>query len=127
MPDNSAINHLTGRVIGAAIEVHKVIGPGLLERIYEKCLCRELEIRAIPFKQQVEMPLIYKGERINCEYRFDLVVDSRLIVELKSCDGLLPIHEAQLLTYLKIAKIKYGLLINFNVPVLKDGIRRLAS
>jgi len=127
MTNNSDINNLTGQVIGAAIEVHKHTGPGLLENIYEKCLCRELEIRTIPFKQQVEMPLTYKGEKIDCDYRFDLVVDNRLIVELKSCDGLLPIHEAQLLTYLKIADIKYGLLINFNVPVLKDGIRRLAS
>jgi GxxExxY protein len=116
------INDLTGNVIGAAIEVHKEIGPGLLESIYEECLCKELEIRKIPFETQKSIPIEYKGVQINCEYKLDIVVDKKLILELKACENLLPIHEAQLLTYLKLTGIELGLLINFNLPVLKDGI-----
>lgn len=119
------INDLTGTVIGAAIEVHKVIGPGLLESAYETCLCHELKLRKIPFEKQKELPVEYKGVRLDCGYRLDVVTANNLIVELKAVDRLLPIHKAQLLTYLKLTGIKIGLLINFNVPVLKDGIKRL--
>jgi len=119
-------NELSGKVIGAAIEVHKILGPGLLESAYEECLCHELELRAIPFERQKELPLEYKGVALDCGYRLDLVVANKLILELKTCEALEPIHEAQLLTYLKLTGIKLGLLINFNVPVLKEGIKRLA-
>lgn len=118
-------NELSGKVIGAAIEVHKILGPGLLESAYEECLCHELELRAIPFERQKELPLEYKGVALDCGYRLDLVVANKLILELKACEALEPIHEAQLLTYLKLTGIKLGLLINFNVPVLKEGIKRL--
>jgi GxxExxY protein len=121
------INKLTGEVIGAAIEVHKILGPGLLESVYEICLCRELELRNIPYENQKDLPVSYKGVDLDCGYRLDVIVSNRLVVELKACDKLLPIHEAQLLTYLKLTGIKYGLLINFNVPLLKDGIKRMAN
>jgi len=129
MPNSpySDINNLTGEVIGAAIEVHKTLGPGLLESIYEECLCKELELRSIPYKRQQELPVEYKGFKLNSMYRLDIVVAKELIVELKACDSIQPIHEAQLLTYLKLMGIKVGLLINFNVPVLKDGIKRLVN
>ena len=120
------INHLTGKVIGAAIEVHKALGPGLLESAYEECLCVELELKKIPYERQKELPIEYKGITLNCGYRLDIVVASSLILELKACEKLEPIHEAQLLTYLKLTGIKWGLLINFNVPLLKEGIKRLA-
>ena len=119
------INDLTGAVIGAAIEVHKELGPGLLESIYEECLSKEIELRKIPFKRQVAIPIQYKGSEIESNLRLDMIIDDRLILELKSCEALLPIHEAQLLTYLKLTKIELGLLINFNVRMLKDGIKRL--
>ena len=121
------INDLTGAVIGAAIEVHKVLGPGLLESAYEECLCFELKMRNIAYKRQHDLPINYKGNNLDCGYRLDLLIEDELIVELKSCEHLLPVHEAQLLTYLKLTKIKIGLLINFNVPVLKDGIKRLIN
>ena len=121
------INKLTWEVIGAAIEVHKTLGPGLLESVYEECLCRELQLCEISYERQKSLPVEYKGEMLDCGYRLDLVVEDRLIVELKSCDVLQPIHEAQLLTYLKLTNKKIALLINFNVPVLKDGIKRLAN
>jgi len=114
-------------VIGAAIEVHRALGPGLLESAYEECLCRELFLRKMPLKRQVALPIEYKGAKLDCGYRLDIVVDEQLIVELKACEDLLPIHEAQLLTYLKLTGVKYGLLINFNMPVLKDGIKRIAN
>jgi GxxExxY protein len=117
---------LTGAVIGAAIEVHKTLGPGLLESAYEECLCRELDLREIPYERQRPLPVLYKGLRLDCGYRLDIVVDDAVILELKACEELLPVHDAQLLTYLKLTGLKVGLLINFNVPVLKDGIRRLS-
>jgi len=119
------INALTESVIGAAIEVHRELGPGLLESVYEKALCRELALRGIPFEQQVQMPLDYKGESLDAHLRLDLVVDHVLILELKAVDHLLPIHEAQLLTYLKLAKLPVGLLLNFYETKLKDGLKRL--
>ena len=121
------INDLSGEVIGAAIEVHKTLGPGLLESTYEECLCREFELRKFFFERQKALPIEYKGLKLDCGYRLDILVENRLIVELKACESLQLIHEAQLLTYLKLTGIKVGLLINFNVPVLKEGIRRLAN
>ena len=121
------INDLTGEVIGAAIEVHKALGPGLLESAYEECLCHELKLRGIQFERQVDLPIEYKGTKLDCAYRMDIVADDQLIVELKSCESLQPIHQAQLLTYLKLTGLKVGLLINFNVPILKQGIKRLAN
>ena len=119
------INKLTGDVIGAAIEVHKVLGPGLLESAYEECLCHELKLRNITYERQKELAVEYKGIKLDCGYRLDIVVASKLILELKSCNNLEPIHKAQLLTYLKLTGIKIGLLINFNVPILKQGIKRI--
>jgi GxxExxY protein len=121
------INQLTGQIIGAAIEVHKTLGPGLLETAYEECLCRELSLRGFSYERQKEVPVKYKGVRLDCGYRLDIVVSESVVLELKACDRLERIHQAQLLTYLKLTGIKYGLLINFNVPVLKDGIKRMVN
>ena len=127
MRDFNDINDLTGEVIGAAIEVHKALGPGLLESAYEECLSRELDLRDIPYERQKELPVEYKGAKLESGYRLDIVVANKLIIELKTCESLEPIHTAQLLTYLKLTGIKVGLLINFNVPVLKEGIKRLVN
>ena len=127
MADFKDINDLTGIVIGAAIEVHQALGPGLLESAYEECLCHELKLGGIQFERQVDLPVEYKGTKLDCAYRMDIVADDQLIVELKSCESLKPIHQAQLLTYLKLTGIKVGLLINFNVPILKQGIKRLVN
>ena len=121
------INELTGKVIGAAIEVHKILGPGLLESAYEECLSYELALRKIAFSRQSELPIEYKGIKLDCGYRLDLLVEDKLIVELKACESIEKIHEAQLLTYLKLADVPLGLLINFNVPILKDGIKRIIN
>jgi GxxExxY protein len=121
------INALTGEVIRAAIEVHKALGPGLLESTYEECLCHELKLRGLPFKRQKEIPIEYKGIKLDCGYRIDLLVADKVIIEIKACEELQRIHQAQLLTYLKLTGIKVGLLINFNVPVLKDGIKRMSN
>jgi GxxExxY protein len=118
------LNELTEAVIGACIEVHRNTGPGLLESVYEKCLCRELNLRNIPFVCEHPLPLNYKGLILDCGCRIDLLVDQRLVLELKSVEKILPVHEAQLLTYLRLGKWEVGLLINFNVPVLKNGIVR---
>ena len=117
-------DELSNRVIGCAIEVHRILGPGLLESAYEQCLAFELENAAIPFQTQKALPVVYKKIRLDCGYRMDIVVDNRLLLELKSVEILLPIHEAQLLTYLKLSGIRTGLLLNFNVAVLKNGIKR---
>ena len=121
------LNDLTGKIIGAAIEVHKVLGPGLLESVYEECLSHELGKAKVPYERQKEIPVEYKGIKLSCGYRIDLLVDGRVIVEIKSCDSVLPIHEAQLLTYLKLTGLRVGLLINFNVSTLKNGIKRFAN
>lgn len=113
-------------MIGAAIEVHKALGPGLLESAYEECLCHELTLRGISFERQKDLPIEYKGVKLDCGYQLDIIAEKTVIVELKACERLEPIHEAQILTYLKLAGLKIGLLINFNVPVLKEGIRRFA-
>jgi GxxExxY protein len=114
----------TDPIIGAAIEVHRQLGAGLLESTYEECLCHELHLRGIGFGRQLDLPVSYKGLQLDCGYRLDLLVENTVVVELKSVEQLLPIHEAQLLTYLRLAHKPVGLLINFNVPLLKDGIRR---
>jgi GxxExxY protein len=114
----------TASVIGAAIEVHRQLGPGLLESAYEQCLCHELHLRGLPFKCQVDLPVSYKGLQLDCGYKLDLIVNDEVIVELKSVEKILPVHEAQLLTYLKLSGKKVGLLINFNVPLLTRGIVR---
>jgi GxxExxY protein len=115
---------LTREIISAAIEVHRALGPGLLESAYQACLCHELQLRNLDIVQQVDLPVTYKGVKLNCGYRIDLIVSDRVIVELKSVQEILPVHEAQLLTYLRLAKKRVGLLINFNVAVLKNGIKR---
>ncbi len=115
---------LSNRVIGCAIEVHRHPGPGLLESTYENCLAYELNLKAVKFKRQHPLPVFYKDIQLDCGYRIDLLVENDLIVELKSVEELKAIHEAQLLTYMKLSCIKKGLLLNFNVKKLKDGIRR---
>jgi GxxExxY protein len=121
------LNQLTERVIGACIEIHRTLGPGLLESAYEECLCHELRLAGLGFERQRPLPVAYKGVQLDCGYRLDLVIEEKLIVELKAVQELLPIHEAQLLTYLKLSGLTVGLLINFNVPVLRRGIRRLVN
>lgn len=118
-------NRLSGIVLDASIEVHKHLGPGLLESVYEACLCKELDLRNINYKRQISLPVNYKGFEINLDYRIDIMVDNGIIVELKTVETLLPVHHAQLLTYLKLANKRLGLLINFNVPRLVDGFKRI--
>ncbi len=115
---------LTWQIIGAAIEVHKHLGPGLLESVYQVALAHELALRHIPFQREVHIPVHYKGQSLDANFRADFIVADRVILELKAIEKLLPIHEAQLLTYMKLASCPIGLLINFNVPVLKEGIIR---
>jgi len=116
---------LTAQIIGGAIEVHKHWGPGLYEEIYEKSLYHELRLRHLGFESQIRLPLIYKGERVGEDLRLDLIVEGKVVVELKTVKALEPIHEAQLLTYMKLTGCRIGLLINFNVPALKQGIKRM--
>ena len=116
---------LTEKIIGLAIEVHRVLGPGLLESNYEECLCWELREAGLAFVRQLRVPLVYKGVDLGNPYRVDLVVENRVIVEVKAVDRFAPVHEAQVLTYLKHTGIPVGLLFNFNTPVLRDGMRRL--
>jgi GxxExxY protein len=118
---------LSHAVIGGAIEVHKSLGPGLLEAIYELALCRELWLRGIKVERQVLVPVHYKGGILDCEIRVDLLIENSVIVEVKSVDRLAPVHKAQLLTYLKLRDVWLGLLINFNVEVLRDGVRRVLN
>jgi GxxExxY protein len=127
MVETEQINKITEKIIGAAINVHRVLGPGLLESAYEACLAFEVIECGLKVEQQKSLPVIYKSVRLDCGYRLDLIVEDLVIVEIKSVDQLLPIHEAQLLSYLKLSGCKVGLLINFNVKLLKDGIRRLVN
>lgn len=127
MDTKGKANALSHDVIGAAIEVHKTLGPGLLESAYEECLCYELNTRGIPFERQVKLPIEYKEVKLSAGYCMDIVVDELLVLELKSVEKLMPIHEAQLLTYLRLSEIWLGLLINFSVPILKHGIKRLVQ
>jgi GxxExxY protein len=114
-------------IIGSAIEVHKILGPGLLESTYEKCMCHELTLRELSFESQKSLSINYKGKKLDCGYRLDIIVENEIILELKSCEKIESIHKAQLLTYLKLSGIKLGLLLNFNVPVMKDGIVRIVN
>ena len=114
-------------MIGAMIEVHRCLGPGLLESAYEACLCAELSERRIPFERQRPIAMTYKGALVECGYRLDLVVGADILVELKAVERLLPIHEAQVVTYLRLARLSVGLLVNFNTIVLRDGLRRLTA
>ena len=121
------LNELSHRVIGLCMEVHRELGPGLLESAYEEALAHEFNLAGLAFERQREMPLLYKGVKLDCSYRLDFIVEGQLIIELKAVTELLPIHHAQLLTYLKLERRSLGLLINFNVPALKDGVRRVAA
>jgi len=118
-------DELSSRVIGCALEVHRVLGPGLLESSYEQCLARELSIARLDFVLQHPLPIRYKGMKVECGYRVDVLVEDELILELKAVEALLPIHDAQLLTYLRLSGKRTGLLINFNVEMLKRGLRRM--
>jgi len=118
---------LSHEIIGAAIEVHRTIGPGLLESVYEAALCRELWLRGFSVEHQVSVPVSYKGANLRCDIRLDLLVERSIIVEVKAVDKLLPIHRAQLLTYLRLRKLWLGLLVNFNIEVLRDGVRRVLN
>jgi GxxExxY protein len=121
----TAINALTQQVIGAAIEVHRTLGPGLLESAYETCLCHELALRQIPYERQKVLPITYKGIALDDGYRLDILVSDAVVVELKTVETLLPVHEAQILSYLQLGGWQVGLLINFHVPILKHGIKRI--
>jgi GxxExxY protein len=125
MPTFDHNDPLTERIIGFAIEVHRQLGPGLLESAYEECLCHELSQDGLTFRRQVPLPVVYKSVRLDCGYRLDIVVENSVVIELKAVERLMPIHEAQLITYLKLSGLPTGLLLNFNTPVLRDGIRRL--
>lgn len=118
------INQITEKIIGAAIEVHKALGPGLLESIYERCLCHELALQDINYQVQMPLPLKYKGLDLGKDFRIDLMVMDTVIVEIKAVESILPVHEAQLLSYMKLTEKKVGLLLDFNVPYLKNGIHR---
>jgi GxxExxY protein len=120
-------NVLTDQIIGCAIEVHRHLGPGLLESVYEECLCYELSQLGLRFARQVHLPLIYKGIKLECGHKLDLVVEDSVVVELKSIEDLAPVYHAQLLTYLKSLNKRVGLLINFNVPILKNGLKRVVN
>jgi len=119
------INKTTETIIGAAIEVHRHLGPGLLESAYEECLCEELFLRKIPIKRQIVLPVTYKGKKLDIGYRIDLLVNDEVVVELKTVEAILPIHEAQILTYMRLGGWPVGLILNFNVVILKNGIKRL--
>jgi len=118
---------LTHEIRAAVTEVHRELGPGLLESAYEECLCRELDLRGLRFQRQVPLPVTYKGVELDCGYRLDILVEDKVILELKSIKEIEPIHEAQLLTYLRLSGKKVGLLVNFNAVLVKDGIRRMVA
>ncbi len=121
------INSITEKIIGCAIKVHRALGPGLLEKTYEVCLAHEIAKGGLVVRRQVELPVVYDGLRLDAGYRIDLLVEERVIVELKTVEQFHPIHEAQLISYLKLSNLKVGLLINFNVTMLKSGIKRLMN
>jgi len=121
------INKLSGIILDCSIEAHRNLGPGLLESIYEVCLCKELSLKGIKFQRQVLLPVNYKGEKLDADYRIDILVENEIIIELKSVEQMNPVYDAQLLTYLKLADKKLGLLINFNVPRLIDGFKRMLN
>lgn len=121
------LNSITEQIIGAAMEVHRALGPGLLESAYEGCLCRELTLRSVRFERQRPLPVEYKGGKLDCGYRLDLLVGDAVVVEIKAVSTIEPIHEAQLLTHLKLGGWPVGLSLNFNVPMLRSGIKRLVN
>ncbi len=121
------INELSSKIIGAAIEVHRTIGPGLLESAYEECLCYELDLQGWAIERQKPLPVIYKEFKLDCGYRLDVVVENKIILELKACEKIEPIHKAQLLTYLKLSGLNLGLLLNFNMITMRDGIVRVVN
>lgn len=125
--ETQRLNQITEKIIGCAIEVHRSLGPGLLESAYEECLCYELSQIGLKFQRQVPLPVIYKGVKLDCGYRMDLVVDNLVIVEIKAVERIIPVHEAQLLSYLKLANKPIGLLMNFHVSVLKNGLKRIRN
>ena len=120
-------NNLSKEILDASIFVHKEVGPGLLESVYELCLAKELDLRGVKSQRQVYLPLLYRGEELNKDFRIDLLVEEEIIIEIKAVEVLLPVHEAQIISYLKLAKKKLGFLINFNVPLLKNGFRRFVN
>ena len=121
------MNQLSSKIIGAAIEVHKTLGPGLLESAYEECLCHELGMQGLLFEKQKPLSIDYKGKKLDCGYRLDIIVEEAVIIELKSCEKIEPIHKAQLLTYLKLSGLNLGLILNFNVSLMRDGIVRIVN
>jgi GxxExxY protein len=123
--DAKSLNELSSKIIGACIEIHRELGPGLLESAYEQCLCYELTQMGLMFSRQADVPLRYKGVILDCGYRIDVLVEDLVIVELKSCEKITELHEAQLLTYLKLQRLPLGLIINFKVPLLKQGVKRM--
>lgn len=125
--ETQRLKQLTEKIIGCAINVHRVLGPGLLESAYEECLCYELSTLGINFARQVALPIVYKDVKLDCGYRMDLVVEETVIIEIKAVERIIPVFEAQLLSYLKLARKPIGLLINFHVPVLKHGIKRIRN
>jgi GxxExxY protein len=120
-------DYLSNKIIGAAIQVHKSLGPGLLESAYEECLCSELQFQGVAHDRQVALPVVYRQTKLDCGYRLDIVVENAIILELKAVEALAPIHDAQLLTYLKLSGLKLGLLLNFNVPYMRNGIKRIVN
>lgn len=126
-PEQERLDKLTEKIIGAAIAVHRVLGPGLLESAYEECLCYELSQLGLSFERQVALPVRYKDVKLDCGYRMDIVVEGSVIIEIKAVERLIPVHDAQLLSYLKLAHIRVGLLLNFHVPVLKNGLKRIVN
>jgi GxxExxY protein len=122
-----AEDQLSNVIIGSMIEVHRHLGPGLLDSTYEECLCREFALRGLEFERQKPLPVNYKGVNLDCGYRLDIVVNNLVVLELKAVEKLLPIHEAQLLTYLKLSRLRLGMLANFNVILAKDGIKRIVN
>ncbi len=120
-------NEITGKILQAAIAVHKEMGPGLLEAVYEYCLCKELNSIGLQAVNQSMLPLYYKGENLHKDFRIDILVENKVLIEIKAVENILPIHEAQIISYLKLSNLKLGLLINFNVPVIKQGFRRFVN
>jgi GxxExxY protein len=120
-------NHISGVILDAAIDVHRNLGPGLLESVYQVCLCHELISRGLSITQQVYLPVIYKNHPLNLDFKIDILVENEIIIELKAIESILPVHEAQLITYLKLSNKRLGLLINFNVPRLVDGFKRMIN
>ena len=121
------LNQLSSKIIGAAIEVHKTLGPGLLESTYEECLCHELDLQGLKYDRQINLPVHYKDKKLDCGYRVDVIVERSVILELKAVDAILPIHKAQLLTYLKLSNVQLGLLLNFNISLMRDGVHRIVN